>query len=81
MAPFNVVKCGLCPARVVWAVTEVGERMPVDADPYPGGMLLLGWRGEVLRSRVALRADRVPGQMYRSHLASCPAAAWRRRTA
>ena len=34
-------KCKSCPAQVIWAVTERGKAMPVDAEPGPGGNVQL----------------------------------------
>lgn len=33
MAEFTVDHCKSCDARIIWAVTERGKSMPVDADP------------------------------------------------
>lgn len=29
-------QCRSCGAPIVWAVTEAGKRMPLDAEPHPG---------------------------------------------
>lgn len=68
-------KCRSCGARVVWAVTEHGRRMPLDAEPVAGGTFTL------TTSRGELVATSTPGVElgYVSHFATCPqAGAWRR---
>lgn len=69
--------CSSCGAAIVWAVTERGRRMPLDAGPVaePVGFIL---RREH-EGATGLRA--IPAQpVYRSHFASCPDADRHRRT-
>jgi hypothetical protein len=77
----NVTRCQSCAARIVWAVTERGKRMPVDADPHPAGNVRLiptadgGATAHVLQKHEA--AGGAP--LHRSHFTSCPNASdWRR---
>lgn len=76
--------CESCGARIVWAVTERGSKMPLNAEPDPLGMFsLLGpaHEGGPLRLHTVgegdLSGDAV--RRYTSHFASCPAAAKHRR--
>lgn len=71
-----VVRCTApeCKARVVWAVTERGAKTMVDADPAPGGNILLV--GTVLRGAplavvqpVKLAFGRT--DLRKSHFATC----------
>ncbi|WFE41931.1 hypothetical protein [Micromonospora sp. WMMD998] len=74
-------RCKSCPAQVIWATTERGKPMPVDAAPTSDGTVLLEQVGSRLVARV-LPAHRAFGRkdLRRSHFASCPdAAKWRRR--
>lgn len=40
-APADLADCRSCGAPVIWTVTERGKRMPVDAEPVPGGNVRL----------------------------------------
>jgi hypothetical protein len=75
--------CSSCSARIVWADTASGARMPVDAEPVPDGNLVLTYPtpGRAL----ALIVD--PAQTtiddpprYVSHFATCPNADQHRTT-
>ncbi|MFI6819751.1 hypothetical protein ACIBJE_02215 [Micromonospora sp. NPDC050187] len=77
MADYPTETCRSCPAQIIWAVTERGKPMPVDAEPTPDGNVLLEQLPTGLRARV-LPAHRAFGR--KSHFASCKdAAKWRRR--
>lgn len=66
--------CGSCPAEIVWAETERGRRIPLDARPVADGNL-------ALVDGVALAATKAPSDAprYRSHFVSCPNAERHRR--
>lgn len=71
-----------CRARVIWAVTERGRPTPVNADPEPGGNLLLvdGATPEgptAIRQPPYLTFGRT--DLRKSHFADCPAASKFRR--
>ena len=79
----KATKCSSCPAIVIWAETEKGKRMPVDAKPVPNGNIYLVHRGQ-RKAPLAVHAkfDRIDGQKipkYRAHFASCPNASRHRR--
>jgi len=38
-APLKIVHCRSCLAEIVWANSERGNRMPIDAHPVAGGNL------------------------------------------
>lgn len=66
-----------CRARIVWARTDRGRRMPVDADPTDAGtILLVDEHNTEPRARVIAQPDRADhaGQLHTSHFATCPAA-------
>ena len=72
--------CRSCSAPIVWAITQEGRRMPLDAEPAREGNVLLYPDGTCR----ALRADEVIGgaigeHLHRSHFATCPEAAEHRR--
>lgn len=80
--------CRSCHAEILWARTETGKRMPLDADPIADA--IAETRGLfVLRDRhsaegpLAIAAWGLEGTEphYRSHFASCPDAAKHRRAA
>jgi hypothetical protein len=72
--------CRSCQARVLWATTEAGKAMPLDALPHPEGNILLD--KSTGRCRVQSGRDAAAegaGPRYRSHFATCPQARnWRR---
>ncbi|WP_431976152.1 hypothetical protein [Micromonospora haikouensis] len=74
-------KCRSCPAEIIWAVTERGKRMPVDAEPAAGGNVqLVEQHGQL--TAVVVPAKRAFGRttLRKSHLMTCPQAnEWRRR--
>jgi hypothetical protein len=77
----NVTRCRTCAARIIFAVTERGKRMPVDAEPHSDGTITLipaadgGATAHVLQKFES--AGGVP--RYRSHFATCDKPAeWRR---
>jgi len=78
-------RCRDCPAEIVWARTPFGKAMPVDADPHPDGNVRLVEQPGAAPSAITLRLDdlravRAAGDpLYRSHFATCPNAAARRR--
>jgi hypothetical protein len=85
--------CNSCGARIIWARTVTGKKMPIDADPVgaeEGGIELEidPERDEPVEplarvlgyvTRVAREAVGIP--IYRSHFASCPNAAAHRKKA
>jgi hypothetical protein len=82
----NVTVCSSprCNGKIMFATTVKEHQMPVDADPHPEGMLLLGWQGEKLRVWVVPKAEREAkraeaGGLHRSHFASCVDASYYRR--
>jgi hypothetical protein len=66
-------RCRSCQAEIVWAVTDTGKRMPLDAEPVsaahrPSGLFVLDEGGEH-----PLAFTLAAGQpLYRSHFATCP---------
>lgn len=76
-----MTKCRSCDAEVVWAKTQAGRKMPLDAQPVEGWSDLRGLF--VLRDGVALgavtAAPRAGEPVYRSHFATCPHANQHRR--
>jgi len=67
--------CRTCNAPILWAVTEKGKRMPLDAEPTPGGNLIVvdGI------ARVPRIDDEVPFLQYLSHFTTCPQASQHRK--
>jgi hypothetical protein len=77
----RVQACRSCSAPIVWALTERGKRMPVDAEPSADGNIVLiapdDPRDEPV-ARIAGLADRTE-ERHRSHFVTCPqASSWRR---
>jgi hypothetical protein len=71
-----VSRCRSCQAPVQWAITENGKRMPLDADPVPGGGVTeLGTDAD---GALLVRATPNAGTRS-SHFASCPNAKEHRR--
>jgi len=89
-----VSRCRACDAQIVWAVTEGGRRMPVDAELRPDGNIVLVHRevgrpptvrvvGKPERDELAAQAARRGEELrlFVSHFASCPEAEQFRRVA
>jgi hypothetical protein len=71
--------CATCRARIVYAWTNLGMRLPVDPYPVPGGNLDVaadGQHGSLLARYVDADPDVV---RYVSHFATCPDADRHRR--
>lgn len=76
----GAASCRSCGAAVVWAMTQGGKPMPVDAEPAADGNLVVveDVAGE-LRVFVASGRDWPGEPRYRPHFATCPdAERWRR---
>jgi hypothetical protein len=66
-------RCRTCGARVLWVVTERGNKMPLDADPDPAGRFVLADGDPPLAVYVGEGSAARPGEgRYQSHFASCP---------
>lgn len=88
--PWQPVKCRDCPELVVWAFTQKGARMPLNAEPKNNGTILLMKAAEPLEGKLGVLAIVLSGpvldrarselaRLYTSHHASCPNAKNRRR--
>lgn len=72
--------CRSCGAQMIWAITETGKKMPVDAEPSSAGEFVLFWieseNTPQVRSLVSIeRNGRPMGEWdgnYSSHFATCP---------
>jgi len=86
--------CRSCKAPILWALTETGKRMPVDAEPVEGGNILLSHRQaatapvavvqgrddiEQLRKQHEQSPQDGPLRLFTSHFATCPYAGQHRR--
>jgi hypothetical protein len=76
-------KCRSCGARILWAETVKGRRIPLDAEPADGGNMVLEQRGHH-RAPLAtvLTGGAAPNDKprYKSHFATCPNAQQHRRS-
>lgn len=72
-------QCRSCHAPIVWAITNTGRRMPVDAEPAENGTLVLyeSTPGEVHVAPASEHPTIVDRHV--SHFATCPNAAQHRR--
>jgi hypothetical protein len=77
----NVTRCRSCGQKVIWAVTERGKHMPVDAEPHPAGNITLIPRPDGgATAHVLQKFESAGGELYRSHFVICPNASdWRRK--
>jgi hypothetical protein len=80
-------KCVSCSAPLIWAQTERGKRMPVDAQLNSTGNLVLCFEVDqfdrpVSGQLVVTAPEGYAGPRWLSHFATCPKAAlWQRRNA
>ena len=67
-----MAECSSCHARVTWAWTEKGSRIPLDIEEVPGGnlMYVVGRPGGTPTVRYVQSEPDV--LRLRSHFASCP---------
>lgn len=82
MRPWAEARCKSCGARVIWAVSALGRKLPVDAAPDPAGQWWLTTddpRATVPNFR---RVDLYTPEgtpHYTSHFVTCPEAGkWRK---
>lgn len=79
-------RCRSCGAEIVWARSQLGKRIPLDAEPTADGNVILRPDGAAivlsgagLAEARANRSGRV-GTLHRSHFATCPQAGeWRKK--
>lgn len=74
-------RCRSCNAEIIWAVTEKGKRVPLDAEPAerPSGLFRIEPQP---RPGTELLAVSVSGQkVYLSHFVTCPNADQHRKRA
>lgn len=80
----QVPRCRSCGVLILWATTEAGKRMPVDAEPSLMGNLWLDYAGDgsdPVARPVTLENAHLEETETRfvSHFATCPEAGeWRR---
>lgn len=73
-------RCSSCGASIVWAKTEAGRAMPLDAEPTDDGTIeTIGNTCRVLSPIEAAITRGETGRLYTSHFATCPHAATHRR--
>jgi hypothetical protein len=72
--------CRSCSAPIIWAETDAGKRIPVDADPAPDGSLdLTEFRPGEVHAGFVPEDQRAGLSLHRSHFSTCPdARAWRK---
>lgn len=66
--------CRYCGAEVVWAKTNLGKSMPVNAEPDPDGNCLL-YRTPRGAQVVVMTKEHAPdprATVHKSHFATCP---------
>lgn len=78
-----MARCRSCGAGVLWAVTELGRRIPLDDQPTADGNVVVTDHADdgTPVVRVLTASDGVPSspRRYLSHFVTCPQAKhWRR---
>lgn len=79
----KIDRCKACEAPIIWSETSTGHAMPVDASPVDDGNVLLFPTAD--RKYVAIVVAKTEAgawagrERYKSHFATCPAAAAFRR--
>lgn len=64
----NTSICRSCGERILWAKTQKGKLMPIDAEPVEGGNLSFDDDGRVVvHGQAVLGGD----PLYQSHFVSC----------
>lgn len=79
----NQNKCTSCNAKIIWADTVKGRRIPLDAQPVDDGNMTLDYsRGHDYPPLARVVSAQAPPRtmiLYKSHFATCPNAAAHRR--
>jgi hypothetical protein len=74
--------CRSCPAAILWATTEKGRSMPVDAEPDPDGNVEITY-DDAGRAHAVVHGQPpmvTAGKLHMPHFATCPKAdEWRPR--
>lgn len=81
MSTYRAVPCRSCERWVIWAFSEAGNRMPVDAKPSPKGTVDLVPRpGSKTPTAVVVPPEQRSRKVLRTaHHATCPQGdTWRR---
>lgn len=76
----NQARCSSCGAHILWAITERGKMIPIDAAPRPDGNMILGEDGRayvLIPDGLFAAAD----ERYMVHWATCPNAEKHRKKA
>lgn len=74
----RVTPCPACDDPIIWAVTEAGNKTPVDVGPAEHGTIALSGHVPPV-ARVVSKTGREPGtKLYVSHFATCKAAKHRK---
>lgn len=71
----RIDKCKACSAPIIWAVTNTGKAIPIDAQPVANGNVVLfdgPGSGKVL-ALFGKKAQAGATELYASHFATCPA--------
>lgn len=75
-----MARCNSCGAKIIWAVTPKGARIPVDAIPTEDGNLVLEeHRGQLVACVVGQEPGLFASPRHKSHFATCPHASQHRR--
>jgi hypothetical protein len=71
--------CRSCKAKIVWAETLKGRRMPLDPKPVADGNVEVKERGRALPLAIVMTNVPTGGALrFKSHFATCPQASkWR----
>ena len=65
--------CRSCGAEIIWAQTDSGKAMPMDAEPVlPPGLFILVRGGSLLFARSLASSHAQVPSLYQSHFATCP---------
>lgn len=84
----RIDNCRSCGARLIWCLTEAGNRMPVDAEPVEDGNLAMFMVGGTPHCKALPKIDHadedlmaavLPVERYKSHFATCVHAAQHRK--
>lgn len=85
--PWDIARCRSCGAEIVWAKTQNGKNIPIDAQSHEAGNIMLVAATStileppyaVILRTIADMAGVPPEKLHRTHFATCPKAAdWRR---
>ena len=66
------MNCKSCGARILWAVTPAGKKIPLDAEPHPDGNIAISHAREWAPILASVVKPGSQDGLRKTHFATCP---------